>query len=411
MGPGLFIHVPISVDSRVLPPVKRPDRSQPLSDEKARAELYGLLHGTVSRKQAIEQVVEIGSDYLDIEHGHITDINIAENRWEVIGSTDEPDGPYPDGLTAKLSDSYCRRTMQQSTPLALHDAGNQGWADDHAYQLHQLDTYLGIRIEAFGEPYGTICFVESEEREDPFSEAELIFVELAGQVLRKVLEESHHEKDLANRDRLISVLNRVLRHNLRNDLNVVQGNAQMLEERTSGDEARLASNIESKTAQLLSIAEKSRELEKLTRSVPVVRPIDIVPIVAEAVTDIRENYPAVEVSLSTPDEAMSFAAPQLAEAVSELLTNAAKHGGNDPAIDVAVHRVGDRTTLQIKDNGPGLPAGERRILTDANETALDHGSGLGLPLVYWIIANLDGEIEVTASSSGTTVEVHLQSAE
>lgn len=389
----------------------RTNRSQPLSDEEARAELYGLLHRSVSRKQAIDQVVKIGADYLDIEHGHITDIDLAENRWEVIGSTDSPDGPYPDGLTAKLSDSYCRRTIQQSTPLALHDAGNQGWADDHVYQLHQLDTYLGIRIEVFDEPYGTICFVKSKEREEPFSEAELIFVELAGQVLRKVLEASHHEKDLANRDRLISVLNRVLRHNLWNDLNVVQGNAQMLEERTSGDEARLASNIDSKTTELLSIAEKSRDLEKLTRSVPVVRPIDIVPIVAEAVTDIRENYPAVDVSLSTPDEAMTFAAPQLVDAVSELLTNAAKHAGNDPTIDVAVHRRGDRTTVQIKDNGPGLPAGERRILTDANEMALEHGSGLGIPLVYWIITNLDGGIKVTATSSGTTVELHLYQAE
>lgn len=227
------------------------DESNGLAGEAARNALYALLHRNLPRKQAIERVVEIGANYLNLDHRHITSIDEAENQWEVIGSTDSPDGPYPDGLTAKLSDSYCRRTFQQSTPLALHDAGNQGWEDDHAYQLHQLDTYLGIRIDAFGEPYGTICFVESEAREDPFSETEQIFIELAGQILRKVLEETHHEKDLANRNRLISVLNRVLRHNLRNDLNVVHGNAQLLIKQTSGYEARLASNIESKSTGLI----------------------------------------------------------------------------------------------------------------------------------------------------------------
>lgn len=390
--------------------MKHTDGPRSLSDEEARSELYALLHRSLPRKQAIETVVEIGADYLGLDHGHITSIDEAEDRWEVIGSTDSPEGPYPDGLTAKLSDSYCRHTFQKSTPIALHDAGNQGWEDDPAYQLHQLDTYLGIRIDVFGEPYGTLCFVDSAAREKPFSEAEHVFIELAGQIIRKVLEETHHEKNLANRDRLISVLNRVLRHNLRNDLNVVQGNAQMLIERTSGDEARLASTIESTTAGLISLAEKSRKLENLTRSVPVARPMDIVPMVSRIVTEIRDEHPSVNVSLDTPEEAISFAAPQLSDAVSELLTNAAKHAGRDPTVDVAVNRGTDQTTVQIEDDGPGLPSGERKILTGASETALTHGSGLGLALVYWIITNLDGEVDVTTASSGTTVEVHLQRA-
>jgi len=69
--------------------------------------------------KAIERVVEIGTGYLDLDHGHIASINEAENRWEVIGSTDSPEGPYPDGLTSELSDSYCRHTFQQTAPLAL----------------------------------------------------------------------------------------------------------------------------------------------------------------------------------------------------------------------------------------------------------------------------------------------------
>jgi hypothetical protein len=85
--------------------MKSLNSSDLLSDKEARNELYDLLHQSLSRKQAIERVVEIGTGYLDLDHGHIASINEAENRWEVIGSTDSPEGPYPDGLTSELSDS------------------------------------------------------------------------------------------------------------------------------------------------------------------------------------------------------------------------------------------------------------------------------------------------------------------
>lgn len=383
---------------------------RPLSDKQARNQLFNVLHSNLPRKQALKKVLDIGSDYLGIDHGHITDIDRADDRWEVIGSTDPPDGPYPDGLTVKLSDSYCRRTMEQPTPLALHDAKNQGWAEDHAYQLHQLDTYLGLRIEAFDEPYGTICFVQSGAREKPFSEIERIFIELAGQVLRKVLEESYYQKDLANRDRLISVLNRVLRHNLRNDLNVVQGHAEILQERTSDEMADMASTIHTTATGLLSLAEKSRQLNELTSSVPVARPMDIVPIVEGTVTEIREEYPSVDISIDAPDQAMTFAAPQLSVALEELLENAAMHSGIDPKVDVGIAVETDQVTVHVVDDGPGLPNDERRVLAGTDETVLEHGSGLGLAVIVWIITNLDGEINVSASSSGTTVKLHLRRA-
>ncbi|WP_435195782.1 GAF domain-containing sensor histidine kinase [Natronomonas sp. EA1] len=360
--------------------------------------------------EAIQRVVEVGVDYLDIDHGHVTNIDEADDHWEVIGSTDGVDGPYPLGLTASLQDSYCRRTIRRSSPLALHDAKAQGWADDHAYQRHQLDSYLGFRIDVFGEPYGTVCFVESDPRETPFSDAETTFIELAGHVLRKVLEETNREKDLANRDRLISVLNRVLRHNLRNDLNVVQGYAALIRERTDGEVARMSGTICSKSTELMDIAEKSRELEELTDTVPVARPEDVVPFVEEAVTAVRDDGPAVDISVDTPSEATAFAAPELSGAIEELLENATTHAESEAAVEVRTDPSADRVTVSVTDDGPGLPTREQRILSGETETALEHGSGLGLALVFWVVCNLDGEIEVATSARGTTVDVRLHRA-
>lgn len=380
------------------------------SDKEARDRLYEVLHRTPPRKQAFERVVEIGSEYLGIEHGHVTSINTDDDRWQVIGSIDPLDGPYPDGMTGKLSESYCRHTIRQSSPLELTDAGQQGWSDDPAYQIHQLDTYLGMRIEVFGEPYGTVCFVQSEAREEPFSDAELFFIELAGQVLRDVIEESNYQKNLLNRDRLISVLNRILRHNLRNDLNVISGYINILKSTVSADARNSTEIIHRKITELHSIAEKSRELDALTRNVPVERPMNVVELTVDAVREIRNEYPSVSLSLESPDEAIAFAAPHFTKAVKELLENAAKHGGDRPDIDVKVYTRTEHVIVSIEDDGPGIPMQERKIFTEDEETALEHGSGIGLVLVYWIVTNIDGEIDVEASADGTAIELYLQRA-
>ncbi|WP_435319378.1 GAF domain-containing sensor histidine kinase [Haloarchaeobius sp. TZWSO28] len=377
-----------------------------LSDEAARQQLYALMQQNLPRTQLLSRVLEIGSRYLDVEHGHIADIDQGENRWEVVGTTDGPDGPYPDGLTAALEDSYCRHTVKQETPVALHDAGAQGWADDRAYEKHGLDTYLGTRIDVLGHPFGTLCFVANDAREESFSEAEKIFVEFAAQILGQVLERSHHERELANRDRMIGVLNRVLRHNLRNDLNVIHGYAEILQQLTTGDAASLAATIESTATELLMLSEKARKSDRLTRSVPVARPTNVVPLVDAAVATVRDQCPAVDIAVSAPAEVVALAAPHLEDAIVELVDNAARYGGDGPGVEVAVAAEQDETTVAVSDSGPGLPPGEQRVLTDGNETPLEHGDGLGLFLVHWIVANLDGRIDVETKPK-TRVAIRL----
>lgn len=72
--------------------------------------------------------------------------------------------------------------------------------------------------------------------------------------------------------------------------------------------------------------------------------MDIVPIVSQTVSDVCDDHPSVNCSIDTPEQAISFAAPQLADALSELLENAARHAGNEPSIDVVVHQRYDQIT-------------------------------------------------------------------
>lgn len=210
------------------------------------------------------------------------------------------------------------------------------------------------------------------------------------------------------RERLIRVLNRVLRHNLRNDVTVINGFAELLGEGASGEDAHAIERIVETTDRLMSLAESARTLEQNLESPPDVEPIDVVPVVERAATQVDARYPDAAVSVETPDSALALGAPRLETAVWELVDNAAKHAGDQPSVTIEV-TTGERVGIRVADDGPGLPDIERSVLATGEETPLVHGRGLGLWLVYWIVETLDGTLDVRVAD-GTRIEIRLPRA-
>jgi len=213
------------------------------------------------------------------------------------------------------------------------------------------------------------------------------------------------------RDGLISVINRVLRHNVRNKLSVINGHAEMLTEDLNGGPKASAERIVQSADRLLDLTESARKIELFRDQSPVLESHDIIPIVEAVVSEVETQYPAASISVEGPESAVALTVPRIETALYELLDNAAKHSGEAPAInlDIAVSPV--HITVTIADDGPGLPETEREVLETGSEDPLVHGSGLGLWLAYWIVTTLDGEIEILDVDRGTTVELKLPKPE
>ena len=212
------------------------------------------------------------------------------------------------------------------------------------------------------------------------------------------------------REGLISVMNRVLRHNVRNSLTVINGHATVLSDDLDGDAKVSADAILDAGKQLLNLTESARRIEANRELSPELKTVDIAPIVGDLVTDLEERYPSVVVTTELPDAVVAETLPRIETALWELLENAAEHSGPQPTVDIAVTTVDQQVVITISDTGPGLPELERKVLADGKEEPLVHGQGLGLYLAYWIIRCLDGEITVPDSESGTTIEVRLPAA-
>ncbi|MFB6299721.1 MAG: ATP-binding protein [Halobacteriales archaeon] len=200
------------------------------------------------------------------------------------------------------------------------------------------------------------------------------------------------------RSRQLQILDQWLRHNIRNEMTVIMGIADQIEQEAAIDIAEKARKIKDRANDLVKQANHERELIGiLTPSAdrnPT--PIDIPAVVEHHVTECREDYPAAEITLDRRDEFTVSALHEIGTAVRELLVNAIQHNDTEtPQVDVELARRSDgKGFIRVMDNGPGIPETERKsLLLDQEIDQLYHSSGLGLVHVYWVVRLSGGTID------------------
>lgn len=207
-----------------------------------------------------------------------------------------------------------------------------------------------------------------------------------------------------------SVLHRVLRHNLRNACNVIELQALELAERASdGEEPKRA--IERQIEDLLELGRKSRHLRRIALADRRSREIDLGRLIENEIAAFTDAYPAATVERDVPDGILVSAYPELELVFRELFENAAEHSEGPPSITVSAQQVGDTVTVDVADDGPGLPEMEREVLQRGMEKPLHHSQGLGLWIVRVIVDESGGDLTVVDNEpEGTVVRLELPAA-
>ena len=221
------------------------------------------------------------------------------------------------------------------------------------------------------------------------------------------------------REQRLEVFNRVLRHNLRNHLDVVKAHAEQLADGESGG-ARHAARILETADRLDSMGQRARAVDRI-----VARAFDPEPIAVDGlVADTLEGLPireGITVETTVPEGSVVTDRDALHAALAAALDNAVEYA--DSRVQIVASWVDDtgesgandepradheRRALRvtIADDGPGIPDAELATLQSGTETDLRHGRGLGLWQLRWGVDELNGTLAFD-TDDGTTVEITI----
>jgi two-component system OmpR family sensor kinase len=206
------------------------------------------------------------------------------------------------------------------------------------------------------------------------------------------------------------VLNRAMRHDIRNDVTVIEGRLRLLAQEHEDLDEELLTAIERKSKEIAEVSHLAKHIQSLDTDAES-RPVDVVTLLEDCVEGVRETHPAVDLATDLPEKAWVDTGEQLRIAVGNLVENAIEHNDREPEVAVAVERGEDAIRVTVADNGPGIPTAEREMLLAEETPASASNTGLGLWLVRWFVDHYDGTLDIAANDPrGTRVTIELPAA-
>lgn len=211
--------------------------------------------------------------------------------------------------------------------------------------------------------------------------------------------------DRYRRERRLEVLNRVLRHDLRNHANVVTAAAEAIVESADAENAGRAETIRDATFELARISEQVREVESLVRQGQTDRAeTDLAAVTSAAVDAVAAEHPTVSIRVDTGDAGAVHAVSAMEVAIFNVVEKAAAHVDAVAVRLSREHRDGrDWGVVEVHIPEPGLPQDDIDIVRSGRETDLEHLSGLGLWLTDWVVEESGGELTFETAEDGGTV--------
>jgi signal transduction histidine kinase len=227
--------------------------------------------------------------------------------------------------------------------------------------------------------------------------------------LTDVTEEVEHERALEEQRDALELLNQVLRHDIRNDIQLIQTHTELLE--THVDEAghTHVETVRDSAENAVDLTRTARELaEVMQQNDTDTEAIALDHTLIELRDQIASTYPEAEIRIEGDLPSVAVVGTDMLDsAFRNLLTNAIQHNDTPrPEVTISVAERDGRAVVRIADNGPGIPDGQKELIFGEGERGLDsQGTGLGLYLVQSLVYGYGGDVRVEDNDPAGSVFV------
>lgn len=286
--------------------------------------------------------------------------------------------------------------IRESNPVARHVLEQQGEGPTGADALPEHLRTDGVEVEAT---------VNGRERSYRIEVHE--FYDVGGRVGGKIVY-LNDITEIARREQRISVLHRVLRHNIRNEMTILFGHLEYVQRDagdTAGEDIR---QIERSADRIMGFAENARLIERTLKRETDTETVDVPACIHRAIEEVKKGNGDIVLEHPgdpTVSEVTVVDRELLVRALAELIENAVVHGSG--AVEVNIRTGSAWIDIEIINEGPGIPDGEIAALEAPVETSLEHGSGLGLWVARWTADLSGGELRFGRNNGTNIVSLRL----
>ncbi|MEF8872127.1 MAG: PAS domain S-box protein [Haloarculaceae archaeon] len=229
-----------------------------------------------------------------------------------------------------------------------------------------------------------------------------------------ITERKQYEKQLEEQRDNLDILNQVLRHDIRNDIQLIMAHAELLEQKC--DDVAAQDSIETvleNANHAVELTTSAREMAEVMVSVDqALQEVNLKTILEGEIREVQSTYSeAVVTDKTSIPSVLVQANDMLGSVFRNLLKNAVQHNDTEvPEVTISATERENKVVVRVADNGPGVPDAQKETIFGKGEKGLDsHGTGIGLYLVQTLVESYGGDIWVEDrcqqdSSTGATID-------
>jgi signal transduction histidine kinase len=223
--------------------------------------------------------------------------------------------------------------------------------------------------------------------------------EVLTRAIRYAIERKEREEALRERTEQLEILNRIVRHDIRNDVAVIQGWGEALDEYVEESGDAYLQRIDDAARHIVDLTSTARDVVETIGGEETldVDTVSLRPLLREEVEKKQSAYDEATFVCGGEIPAVDVRANEMLSSVfGNLFTNAVRHNDKDePRVEISVDVDGSTVRAAVADNGPGIPDAHKETIFGKGERSLDSpGTGIGLYLVDYLVDEFGGEVTV-----------------
>lgn len=229
---------------------------------------------------------------------------------------------------------------------------------------------------------------------------------------RDITELKEYETELESQRDNMDVLNKVMRHDIRNDLQLVLAYAETAKPHVDAEGEEYLEQVLEAAREAVEITEVARDVtDVMLQSAVDPHPKNLQAVLTDVTEATRASNENAVITIEGRLPSVEVRADDMLNSVfRNCLKNAIYHNDKPvPEVTVRAEREGDRAVVRIADNGPGIPDDRKEAIFQEGKMGLDsEGTGLGLYLVKTLVDRYEGAVAVEDNEpSGAVFVVEL----